>query len=60
MFDAFTAFRLKKNSTSAAAGSSSSSSELLPCIHVVNINTADASAISFVVEVFQALVTRLI
>lgn len=59
MFNAFTAFRLKKNSTSAAAGSSSSS-ELLPCIHVVNINTADASAILFVVEVFQALVTRLI
>lgn len=57
MFDAFTAFRLKKNSTSAAAGSNS---ELLPCIHVVNINTADASAISFVVEVFKALVTRLI
>lgn len=56
MFNAFTAFRLKKNSTSAAG----SSSELLPCIHVVNINTADASAISFVVEVFQALVTRLI
>lgn len=59
MFNAFTAFRLKKNSTSAAAGSSSSS-ELLLCIHVINNNTADASAISFVVEVFKALVTRLI
>lgn len=57
MFNAFTAFRLKKNSTSAAAGSNS---ELLPCIHVVDINTADASAISFVVEVFKALVKRLI
>lgn len=57
MFNAFTAFRLKKSSTSAAAGSSS---ELLPCIHVVNNNTADASAISFVVEVFRAVVKRLI
>lgn len=57
MFNAFTAFRLKEK---FYVGGGGSSSELLPCIHVVNINTADASAISFVVEVFQALVTRLI
>lgn len=56
MFNAFTAFRLKKKFYVGGG----SNSELLPCIHVVNINTADASAISFVVEVFQALVKRLI
>lgn len=56
MFNAFTAFRLKKKFYVGGG----SSSELLPCIHVVNNNTADASAILFVVEVFKALVKRLI